>query len=477
MAETAGTGDDEESGSNCAGTGTGNPDNLRARLPWSNGALGFLQGPHAWMIEELVSFHPDEDGVDKPWVRARAEDGSMKDVKLMSKYVLSSPLCYDDLLLALQHGKRPQGGPVQNPPGVRARDAYLMSRAGTAVETCKIELQGTEVAERGRSAPLGMRGTDQKAIVISMDGREDVIKWKLGFFTESADMTFGQMQLSKWTQYDKDLGEYPALPKWANGAIVFAADGAEETVKAILKWNNVVPRDGDIILCPVFGSVHTVLEQAVNDSLKLALGSFVYLLTIKGNLRYRIEKLGIEGEDGQYSDKQKVLRKIADMQRYSSCLRESSFTAARQFLDHVRGEGEESRNAGASAAAASVGIRPWEHPYACPTCGSAYTRWGLVYAHMGMSEACGIPNGYSFGELQKICREAAARVEGASSDLFSIQVTIDPNRGAVFRDAAGVVRAVAGATIGTQDRSSQRSNCPGRSIAALSLDAPSAEAE
>ena len=75
----------------------------------------------------------------------------------------------------------------------------------------------------------------------------------------------------------------------------------------IIKSNGSAPRRGDIIISPIYSDI-------VWRLLRAELSDFVYLYTIKGNLRYRIEKLGIE-EGYDRTDEQKYLCKAADMQR------------------------------------------------------------------------------------------------------------------------------------------------------------------
>ena len=42
----------------------------RARLPFVNGALSFVSGPHSWMLQEMVKYAPNDKGEEKPWLPA-----------------------------------------------------------------------------------------------------------------------------------------------------------------------------------------------------------------------------------------------------------------------------------------------------------------------------------------------------------------------------------------------------------------------
>ena len=126
--------------SECAPQGCG-----RARLAWANGALAFVNAPHAWMLGELVKHYPDSEGVDKPWIMAQDDEGRSEELQLMSKYVICSPEYASSLISALANNPKGKGS---------GREAYLMSRAGTVVATRKIMLRDVGVTERDRTAPL-----------------------------------------------------------------------------------------------------------------------------------------------------------------------------------------------------------------------------------------------------------------------------------------------------------------------------------
>ena len=143
--------------------------------------------------------------------------------------------------------------------------------------------------------------------MITVDGRDDIFKWKVGLFRAFSDLPKDQQRLHKHIQYEDDGGQHLALPEFAHGAVVFTEEGAASVAEKIIKSNEIVPRRGDIIISPIYRDV-------VWRLLRVELSDMVHLYTIKGNLRYRIEKLGIE-EGYDRSDEQKYFCKAADVQR------------------------------------------------------------------------------------------------------------------------------------------------------------------
>ena len=394
---TTGTLLEDHDDDNAPPTGCG-----RARLSWANGALAFVNGPHAWMLKELVKHYPDPEGVLKPWITAVDIDGKVEELELMSKYVLCSPENEKALILALSDNPKGKG---------KGREAYLMSRAGTIVERRRIMLHGVGITEKGRTTPLTVEGTHHQLVLITVDGRDDIVKWKLGLFSAFDNMSEEQQTLHAHIEHDNDEKPPAALPEWAKGAIVLMEKGATSVAEHIIKSNDIVPQKGDIIISPAFTDI-------VWNLLRTELAEFVFLYTIKGNLRYRIEKLGIE--DGyDTNETQKELCKAADKQRDDiermERITKPAVATSGAGLDlDAFATGDD-----AGVAADDPPIRSWTHPYACPTCGLAYMKWGLCYAHMGDSEECsGLLRLHSFEELQQICRAAAPKAEGSPSDLF-----------------------------------------------------------
>ena len=388
----------------------------RARLAWANGALAFVNASHAWMLKELVKHYPDSEGVDKPWMLAQDDEDRSEEVQLMSKYVMCSPeysKCLKEALRNMPNG-RGRGG----------REWYLMNRASTVVATRKILLPDVGVTERGRTPPLTIEGTKHQLLLITVDGRDDIVKWKLGLFNEFSDLSTDQQRLHEHIEYEDDGALHPALPEWAQGAIVFAEKGAASVAEKIITSNGIVPRRGDIIISPI----HTDIVWRL---LRAELSDFVYLYTIKGNLRYRIEKLGIE-EGYERSDEQKLLCQAADMQRHAVERMELMYrhqpTIDADNASHMRSDAETSDAgiesdvatiAGFGIAVGNPAVRSWTHPYACPTCGLAYMKWGLCYAHMGNVQACSGPlRRNSLEELQIMCRSSEGKAEGSPSDIY-----------------------------------------------------------
>ena len=378
----------------------------RARLSWANGALSFLNGPHAWMLGELVRYYPDSKGVDKPFLPVvDPETGEQMELPLMSKYVLSSPENSGVLVMALAHNPKGKG---------KGREAYLMSRAGTIVSTKKIMLPDVSVIERGRTRrPLTAEGTEQQLVVISVEGRDDIVKWKLGLLSAREHMSEDQQVLHQCTGHDPDDERSVALPEWANQAIVLVEQGGMEAAKHIIQSNKTALRKGDIVISSAFSDlIWNLLKTKIHD--------FVFMYTIKGNLRYRIEKLGIEqGHD--VTAEQRTLCRIADEQ-----------TDALQRWERMMGKPAVPPGWGVAMteddlvalptdekAAESV-VRSWTHPYACPKCGLAFMKWGLCYTHMNNCEACDeLMSDYSLDELLEICRTAEPKAEGSVNGLFS----------------------------------------------------------
>ena len=378
----------------------------RARLSWANGALAFVDAPHAWMLKELLIRYPDEEGVDWPYLPAiDPETNERSELKLMSKYVLSSPEVSGILIMALAH----------NPKGSAGRERYLMSRAGTVVRSHKVMLPGVSVIEVGRTKhALTAEGTEQQLYVITVDGRDDVVKWKLGLLSANKHMSGNQKALHQCTGYDPD-GDYPSYsPDWANGAIVLVEQGGLEGAKHIIKSNKIPLRKGDIV-------VSTAFSDLVKTLLRTELQDFVWMYTIKGNLRYRIEKLGIEDGNELQTEEQRMLCEVAD--RQVDTLRRWEDVMGKPEVPHgwavVMTEGDLDALPTNEAAAASA-IRAWTHPYACPKCGLAYMKWGQCYAHMGNCMACrDLVAEYSQEELQVLSRVSEARAEGSVADLFN----------------------------------------------------------
>ena len=372
----------------------------RARLSFTNGALAFVSGPHSWMLQEIVKYRPDDKGVDKPWLPAvKPETGEEKELMLMSKYVLCSPENAGVLLIALSHNPKGKG---------KGREAYLMSRAGTIVETLRIMLHDVGMTEKGRTPPLTAEGTEQQLVLITVEGWDDIAKWKLGLFSAFKHMSDEQQILHEHIDHYNDDDPPGALPKWANGAIVLVEQGGTAGAEHIIKSNSIVPQKGDIIISSAFSDI-------LWNLLRTELADYIYLYTIKGNLRYRIEKLGIE-EDYERSESQKILCRVADKQRDALDRMERMMklltTKPDVGLDLVAQTTED-------AVAEDPIIRPWTHPYACPKCGLAYMKWGLCYAHMGNAEECSeLLRLHQYQELQQMCRDAAPKAEGSPSDLF-----------------------------------------------------------
>ena len=57
---------------------------IHARLAWANGALAFVNGPHAWKLREVVKHYPGSEGVDKPWIMAQDDEGRSELLKQKS---------------------------------------------------------------------------------------------------------------------------------------------------------------------------------------------------------------------------------------------------------------------------------------------------------------------------------------------------------------------------------------------------------
>ena len=181
----------------------------------------------------MVKYAPDDKGEDKPWLPAvKPETGEEKELMMMSKYVLCSPDYAGELVAAL----------ATNPEGKGSgREAYLMSRAGTIVDTHRIRFSNVDVFQRGKSQPFTLEDTEHHIVVITAQGRDDIIKWKLGLFTGSEHMSMQQRTLHEHIDHDNDDNPTGAVPDWANGAIVLVECDSSDEARRILENNNVTP--------------------------------------------------------------------------------------------------------------------------------------------------------------------------------------------------------------------------------------------
>ena len=154
-----------------------------------------------------------------------------------------------------------------------------MSRAGTIVKTLKVMLPDVAIIEKGRTnPPLTAEGTEQQLVVITVEGRDDIVKWKLGLFSAYEYMSEEQQMLHQSIDHHNDDDPPSALPEWANGAIVLVEHGGMASAEHIIKSNEIVPRKGEIIISSAFSDI-------VWNLLRTELADFVFVYTIKGNLR------------------------------------------------------------------------------------------------------------------------------------------------------------------------------------------------
>ena len=130
----------------------------------------------------------------------------------MSKYVLCSPENSGVLTIAL----------TTNPAyATGGRQAYLMSRAGTIVHTMEIRFKNVGVTITGRTPPLTAEDTEQEWVVVTVEGRDDIVKWKLGLFSSVEHMSVEQKVLHEHIDHcdgEQNLEYDPPgfLPDWAN---------------------------------------------------------------------------------------------------------------------------------------------------------------------------------------------------------------------------------------------------------------------
>ena len=88
-----------------------------------------------------------------------------------------------------------------------------MSRAGTIVDTHKIKFRNVNVIQRGKTQPLTAEGTEQHLVVLTVEGRDDIIKWKLGLFAAAEHMSRQQRTLHEHIDHHNDNNPLGALPE------------------------------------------------------------------------------------------------------------------------------------------------------------------------------------------------------------------------------------------------------------------------